>query len=729
LENKIGKIGVCNGSKKMIPMEVVDVNGNVVREHDKVLERWKYEFESLLNPLSHTADGGTLQDDEVTGDSQCDIGLSRPITMEEVRNAIYNVKKGKASGDDGIPGEVIQVEGVIETVFRVISTCFSTGRTPKQWGRGIITPIPKSGNADPRDPLSYRGITLTSVVYKIYCSVLNTRLTSWCESEGVIVDEQNGFRKGRSTVDHLSALTNIVETRKKLRLSTFCAFIDFKKAYDTIDRGILWQKLQNVGVNGCLFRAVKSLYEDVKCCVKLNGFTTEWFDVKCGLKQGCPLSPMLFNIFINDLALRLKAAGKGVLIGDDIVSILLYADDIVVLAENPEDLQSMLDVLNNWCITNSMSINTSKSNVVHFRPGTVSRCSSVFVCGESEIALTDRYKYLGLVLTEHLDFAVTAKAVAQSANRALGLVIAKAKSFGGVSYSVFTKLFESVVCPVIAYGAAIWGTDVFSCINSVQYRAARFFLNVNKHTANAAVSGDTGWTPMDCRLWKVVGNFWCRMSSMASERVNKKVMEWACVKGKRACKNWPYRVKNQFTLHGLNDICDICMPVSKSVIEHSLLPSIFNSCTTRWKADIDRVTGKSGKGGNKLRTYRLFKNTYCVDDYCRKVMSPKYRGALAKFRTGTAPIRIETGRYECLPVNERKCFICDNVEDEQHVLIQCPLYEDLRFELFNNAMFICPTFNCFTDSEKLCFILSNGDIVQFSTKTCWLILERRRRFL
>jgi hypothetical protein len=186
---------------------------------------------------------------------------------------------------------------------------------------------------------------------------------------------------------------------------------------------------------------------------------------------------------------------------------LTYADDIVMRAESPGDLQYMLDMLNSWSVVNSMSINTSKSNVVHFRPPSIARCNNVCVCGDLEIATTDRYKYLGLVLTEHLDYAVTTKVVAQSANIALGLVIAKAKSFGGVSYDVFTKLSESVVCPVIAYGAAIWGTEMFNCIHTVQYRAARFFLNVNKHTANAAVSSDIGWTPMECRMWKVVELF------------------------------------------------------------------------------------------------------------------------------------------------------------------------------------------------------------------------------
>ena len=111
---------------------------------------------------------------------------------------------------------------------------------------------------------------------------------------------------------------------------------------------------------------------------------------------------------------------------------------------------------------------------------------------DDTLSYAAQYKYLGLVLTEHLDYAVTTKIVAQSANRALGLLIAKSKAFGGLKHEPFTKLYESDVVPIISYGAAIWATHSYSCINAVQHGAARYFLNVGRNTPNAAVSGDIG---------------------------------------------------------------------------------------------------------------------------------------------------------------------------------------------------------------------------------------------
>ncbi len=114
----------------------------------------------------------------------------------------------------------------------LFNICFDTGCTPTLWGKSIIHPIPKSSTNDPRDPLSYRGISLASSMYKVYSTIINTRLSVWSESNGKIVDEQNGFRKKRSTVDQIACLTNIIDTRKKFETANFLCFsLIFRKAY------------------------------------------------------------------------------------------------------------------------------------------------------------------------------------------------------------------------------------------------------------------------------------------------------------------------------------------------------------------------------------------------------------------------------------------------------------------------------------------------------------------
>jgi hypothetical protein len=352
----------------------------------------------------------------------------------EVKREVEGAKNLKACGFDRIPADVLKNDSSVMFLHSLFNVCFETGTIPTSWGKSIIYPIPKSSTNDARDPLSYRGISLACSMYKLYSSLLNNRLSEWSELNEIIVDEQNGFRKQKSTIDHVSTLTNIIQTRKCKKLSTFCSFIDFRKAYDSIDRNILWNKLSNNGISGRMLNAVKSLYCNVSSCVQVNNVQTGWFDVKCGLRQGCGLSPLLFNLFVNDLATAIKSLGKGVLIGEERLSILLYADDIVLLAENEKDLHSMLNVLSDWCINNGLTVNINKSNIVHFRPACITKSDYVFSYGDTIIETVDKYVYLGVLLTEHLNYDKTVKFVAKSASRALGLLIAKFKAIGCMPY-------------------------------------------------------------------------------------------------------------------------------------------------------------------------------------------------------------------------------------------------------------------------------------------------------
>jgi hypothetical protein len=266
----VGNIGVGGKRNKAIPWEVKRPDGTMECDPVKVIGHWKDTFESLLNP----EDGDDLQPEPEPPPPEpppIDTGLDEEISVDEVRGALHRAKLGKALGYDQIPVEVLKNESAIKFLHRLFNVCFNTGRVPDMWARGVINPIPKCNTSDPRDPTSYRGITLASSMCKLYAGVLNRRLNVWSDVNGKVNDEQNGFRTARSCGDHLSTLTQIIETRKKKNQSTFVSFIDFSKAYDRIKRPLLWYKLKQMGINAKFLTAVQSLYENVKCCLKLNG--------------------------------------------------------------------------------------------------------------------------------------------------------------------------------------------------------------------------------------------------------------------------------------------------------------------------------------------------------------------------------------------------------------------------------------------------------------------------
>ena len=144
---------------------------------------------------------------------------------------------------------------------------------------------------------------------------------------------------------------------------------------------------------------------------------------------------------------------SGVKIGNETVSILMYADDVALIAEKEGDLQDMLNVMHKWCETWNIVVNADKSQIVHYRKKNATQTMVDFKISNKTLIKVDRYKYLGLVLEYSLDYSVTASVIAKSASRALGLLISKAKCMGGLSYNCFSKLYESCVVPIIRYGA------------------------------------------------------------------------------------------------------------------------------------------------------------------------------------------------------------------------------------------------------------------------------------
>ena len=182
-------------------------------------------------------------------------------------------------------------------------------------------------------------------------------------------------------------LYTTVKNRLLHNKETFACFIDVKKASDKVDRDCMWYKQHDIGVKGKMFNDIKSLYTDVTCKVRVNNQCTESFPVNCGVKHGCNLSPTLFAFYINDLALDIKNWNVGITAGNLNLSLLLYADDIVLLAGTAGD------VLNQWCHKWRMKINQTKSKVIHFRCKKTKQTISNFKCGDISLDVTSEYKY------------------------------------------------------------------------------------------------------------------------------------------------------------------------------------------------------------------------------------------------------------------------------------------------------------------------------------------------
>ena len=163
----------------------------------------------------------------------------------------------------------------------------------------------------------------------------------------------------------------------------------------------------------------------------------------------------MFAVYINDLAQQINYLQCGIKIDDIFLSILLYADDIALIAPDELKLQQMLDVVTSWCSEWKLHINASKTQIVHFRNPSVQRSNFIFTCSNSNIEYVESYKYLGLWFDEHMNMNKAVRELAKSASHALGALYGKFVSCGGITYSVFTKMYESTVESILFYGSRI----------------------------------------------------------------------------------------------------------------------------------------------------------------------------------------------------------------------------------------------------------------------------------
>ena len=288
----------------------------------------------------------------------------------------------------------------------------------------IIIPLFKKGNQN--DPDNYGGISLCHISSKLYSSIINNRLQEWIEQNNLTGECQAGFKKDYSTVDHMFTLMAMIQKQFALNRKLYVAFIDFEKAFDSISRKLLWPILLKNGIKGRLYKCVRSMYENVKARIRCGATFTDYINCTRDVKQGDVCSPVLFSLFINELALDIIYNGRHVVsLSNDFVQlvILLFADDMILLSETVIGLQTQLNNLFSAASRLQLKVNMNKSNIVVFRKGGYLGARERWIYDGCMMRVVN--SYILVCFSTRLNFYLACQDLVSRAKRALLCIMSK----------------------------------------------------------------------------------------------------------------------------------------------------------------------------------------------------------------------------------------------------------------------------------------------------------------
>jgi hypothetical protein len=491
----------------------------------------------------------------------------------------------------------------------------------------------------------------------------------------------------------------------------YCCFVDFSKAYDRIDRTLLWRALKSMGLHGPMLTAVMQMYEEVRLQVRANGELGEQFKSEVGVKQGDPLSPLLFGLYIDRLErfLEQTCPQAGAQIGARLVRLLLYADDIVLMASSPQELKDLLAALGAFCNANSMFVNLRKTKVVVFnkRYHSSAMGSLQFSINGEPIEEARDYVYLGLEFADERHIKQEVARAADKARRALFAMFNRCYELGMHNVSIQGHLFDALVKPILCYGCEVWGPDWVAAkcgkgnfgegVAEIEVHRPfmRQALGVNSTTPTAAMMADMGREPLVLFWLCMAAKLWNKAVARPHGDLLRAAMEdsvrWAArpdLSRAELKQLWAHQFTACMDALGLQwraeggALLAIPIPRLQEVMrlrwERHEWAKVRDACAQDWARGprAVREAPSSFSDGFKLFTYHKWFSGAWVkkESYIYHLNERDQITAVTQFRLGSHWLMLQKGRFQkpSLPRRERVCPCCSHiVEDEMHVL-ECP---------------------------------------------------------
>jgi hypothetical protein len=429
-----------------------------------------------------------------------------------------------------------------------------------------------------------------------------------------------------------------------------------------------------------MWRVLRHYYQNVQSAVKTDGGVTGWFDVDVGVRQGCVISPLLFDVFVDRLAREVKALRLGVPAGGGRLSLLLYADDIVVLAESQKDLQKMMNAVRAFCMRWRLQVNMSKTKVMAFGSKGVENLDVRW--GEEKIEEVKEYKYLGMWIEKGGSWKKAKEYKLRKARSALALAWNMATRGGDMSVRGATSMWTALIRPHLEYGAEVINNHndfVWEEAELLARKGGRRVLRCGTRLPNDAVLGELGWMTMRGRRMFLRLSYWSKVLEMDDGRWVKQVYEEGRARLERRANasTWCNLTRKWLLELGLREEWEA--QATGPEWQETLRARIMELESRRWRLRVAHNT--------KLESYGRWKPKLEREEYLEHENTMQRR-MWTKLRGGCLELRVETGRWErmsvggqqvAVPRHLRYCKMCfREVEDAAHVFFRCPAYRTQR---------------------------------------------------
>ena len=377
--------------------------------------------------------------------------IYKEITLKEIEECINNLSIKKAKGEDGIGNKVIisLKEYLIPILHHIFNLSLLIGYIPQKWKTAQLIMIFKE-NKPINNPGSYRPISLTSCLGKILEKTITKRLYKWCEDRNIINKEQSGFRSGHSTNEQLFNITQYIKDGFNRNQKTIAIFLDMEKAFDRVWHAGLKFKLRLLGLPDGILRWISSFLSDRKMRVFVNGKLSRDINPSFGVPQGSPISPLLFILFVTDIAVNIKDT-----------KISQFADDIALYYSNKIFEQSVLNLQRNlnkldiWCKTWRMGLNPSKSKIIIFNHRLKRQLPSPLnlKLQNTDITVFSEAKFLGITFDNRLNFKKHIEEITKEVRKTYFYILSlKSRNYGPTN-KVMIQLFKTFIRSKMEYGS------------------------------------------------------------------------------------------------------------------------------------------------------------------------------------------------------------------------------------------------------------------------------------